>query len=202
MIIFLVFFLGLTTLLSIRYVQVDNAPPFAARQSSFAFTPPAQALTGRLSAIYGKVEVLTRENDEFTESPQGATLSQGESVATKKNSGAMLTLVNALTLEMEENAEINLINLITETLTIWQKSGTITYQPSSPISVRALHSLLVINPGSTTVTIDEKIIAVHVVQGSVKLALVDADNTTNVWTAEKGQRIIIDDEDRSIVLRR
>jgi hypothetical protein len=56
------------------------------------------------------------------------------------------------------------------------------------------------NPGDVTINIIDTDSSVTVKTGSVKFALVDNDNNTNVWNLQSGQRANIDDQTRQVTL--
>lgn len=195
-------FLGLAGILTFRYFQVKNSPAFAPQPSSFTLSPPSQAITAALSESAGVVEQFTREADDYQEATPGGAIRQGESIATKRGS-AVIALDTLGSVSMGDNSEMSFVSLIPTSLVVWQKSGTVAYEvnASDPFSIRALHALITLS-GDASLAIDGTDILFRVTKGTAKLALVDTDNNTNVWNIVEGQRAIVDDEARSVRLRK
>ena len=196
------FFLGFAGVIGFRYFQGKNIPAFTLQTSSFTFKPPAQAKSGILTETRGKVEKLSRDDNDYYAASPGAQILIGESVATKVDSHASVTVEDLVTTVLESNAELVFANLFPENTVLQQKSGTVRYDVSKDrnIAVRALHALISIISGTTTVTVIGTNTKVSVITGFVKVALVDADNNTHVYGLQTGERAVIDDEVREIYL--
>ncbi|MCX6792086.1 MAG: hypothetical protein NT149_03555 [Candidatus Gottesmanbacteria bacterium] len=97
-------------------------------------------------------------------------------------------------------AELVFANLFPTDFVLQQKTGKIEYLVTQPISVRALHTLVTINSGDTTINIIDTDMSITVKSGSVKFALVDNNNNTNVWDLKAGQRANIDDANSQVYL--
>ncbi len=196
------FILGLTALLILRYVQVKSKQAFTPLPSDFSLNPPAQALTGTLTITKGKAMKFSRTGSEYEEASTGAQILIGESVATKENSAATVSVNGIATAVLESKAELVFANLFAENMLLLQKSGKITYNvnPEKQLSARTLHALISLTPGSTTINIIDTDMSVSVKTGSAKVALVDTDNNTRVWNLKEGQRANIDDTAREVFL--
>lgn len=193
--------LGLIGTITYRYLHVKNSAPFARQPSTFTLEPPAGAISGTLLETRGVVEKLARDDKEFRVASPGATILEGESVATK-NGSAVATLGNFGTLTLLDTAEIQFANLLPEAILVWQKSGLVRYETNdkSRLSVRALHALAELS-GEATITVRFSTVTIQVIRGKVKLGLVDLQNNTNVWYIPEGSSAHIDDETRRVVLR-
>lgn len=180
-------FLGLAGVLTFRYFQVKNNPPFTPQPSSFTLSPPSQAITASLSESAGVVEQFTREADDYQEATPGGAIRQGESIATKDGS-ATITLGTLGTISMEEDSETSFVSLIPASLLLRQKSGTVTYEVNSTnsFSIRVSDALITLN-GDATVAMDK----ITVTKGTARLAQVDANNNTNVWDIIKGETVTL-----------
>lgn len=196
------FIFGLTALLVLRFVQVKSKQAFTPLPSDFSLNPPAKALTGTLTITKGKAEKLSRTGNAYEEASTGAQILIGESVATKENSLASVTVNGLVTVILESKAELVFANLFTENMLLLQKAGKATYDVATEkqLSVRTLHALVSITSGSTTINIIDTDMSVSVKTGSAKLALVDMDNNTRVWNLKEGQRATIDDTAREVFL--
>lgn len=196
------FIFGFTTLLVARSIQIKYTPAFAPQTSTFALTPPAQALSGTLTITKGKAEKLSRTAPAYEEASTGAQILIGESVATKENSAATVSVPNIVTTVLGSKSELVFANLFADNILLFQKAGTITYDVATDkqLSIRALHALISITSGSTTINIIGTDTSVSINTGSAKVALVDTDNNTRVWNLKKGQWISINDTTRNVVL--
>lgn len=202
------FLIGLGAVLGYQYLKarqtaliVEPRPeadqPMA---GTFALVPPSEALSGVLTVTSGHAEKLSREDAEYKEASSGAQILLGESIATKTNSTAVTTVHGFVTATMGPVSELVFANLFPKNFVLQQKSGKIEYQVNQPISVRALHALVNINPADVTINIIDTDMSVTVKTGSVKFALVDTDNNTKVWELKAGERANIDDAAREVFL--
>lgn len=175
---------------------------FTPLPSTFSLNPPARSLTGMLTITKGKAEKLSRTGSEYEEASTGAQILIGESVATKENSLASVTINGIVTVILESKSELIFANLFAKNMLLLQKAGKATYDvvTEKQLSVRALHALISIASGSTTINIIDTDMSVSVKTGSAKLALVDMDNNTHVWNLKEGQRATIDDTTRKVFL--
>lgn len=197
----IVIVLGFAGFFAYRYVRVQKTTPFLPQPSSTILEPPKQAVTGILTLVNGSVTQKTRQSDEFREASAGGKILQGESVATKLGS-ATISFEPIGTVFMGNQTELAAVNLVPGENVFLQKSGTVQYEAGTqfPLSVRALHSLSEIS-GNTTITILGTSITVRVTEGTTKLALVDQNNDTKVWTVNMGHQADIDDVSRNVTVR-
>lgn len=197
------FIFGFTTLLIARSIQINYTPAFAPQTSTFSLTPPAQALSGTLTITKGKAEKLSRTSPAYEETSTGAQILIGESVTTKENSTATVSVANIVTTVLGSKSELVYANLFADNMLLFQKAGTITFDVATDkqLSVRALHALISITSGSTTVNIIDSDLSVSINTGSAKVALVDTDNNTRVWHLKEGQWISLNDTTREVRLK-
>lgn len=198
----LFFIVGFITVLVGRSMQIQNIPAFSPQTSTFSLTPPAQALSGTLTITKGKAEKLSRTAPAYEEASTGAKILIGESVTTKEHSAAAVTIPNIVTTIFGSTSELVFANLFAENMLLLQKTGQITYDvaPEKQLGIRALHALISITSGSTTINIIGTDTSVSINTGSAKVALVDTDNNTRVWNLKEGQWISINDTTRNVVL--
>jgi len=201
---FLIGFVGVVGYQYLRSKQTAPAVTTPASQSmpepTFALVPPSQAVSGILTVTSGHAEKLSRTDSEYKEASTGAQILLGESVATKANSSATVAVNGIVAAAMGSNAELVFANLFPNNFVLQQKAGKIDYLVTKPISVRALHTLVTMNPGETSINIIDTDISITVITGSVRFALVDADNNTKVWNLKAGQRANVDDQAREVFL--
>lgn len=196
------FFIGLLTLLVLRFGQVKFARIFTPQPSTFSLAPPAQAVSGTLTITYGKADIFTRTAPDYQEASTGAKILIGESVATKEYSAATASVNGIVTAVLGSKTELVFANLFPDNMLLIQKAGQSTYTlaPGKHISVRALHALIALYSGITTITINGTTVSVVTNTGSAAIALVDTDNTTRVWNLGSGQSAAVDDTKRQVLV--
>lgn len=208
--VLLAFVLGFGVVMGYQYLKMkqETVPvllPQPARKQptpepTLALAPPSEAVSGTLTVTSGHAEKFSRNDTEYKEASTGAQILLGESIATKENSSAVTEIAGILKAGLGPNAELVFANMFPANFVLQQRAGKIDYLVTQPLSVRALHSLVTISPGETTITIIDTDMSIIVKTGSVKFALVDTDNNTNVWNLKAGQRANIDDAARKVKL--
>lgn len=209
----LAFLLGFGGVFGFRFIRTqqtntDIASPIAEPRpgadrslaGTLALKPPSEAVSGILTVITGHAQKFSRGETEYKEASTGAEILLGESIATKGNSAATADIDGIVTVHFGPTAELVFANMFPNNFLLQQKNGKIEYTAAKPISVRALHTLTEIQPGTVAITIIDTDISVTVTSGFAKLALVDKDNNTHVWNLAAGQRANIDDAARDVTL--
>ena len=201
------FAIGFTGVAAYGFFRTQTAQPptvvtgtIPTLQPTFALTPPSEAVSGMLTQTTGHVLKLSRTDSDFKEASAGAVILTGESLATKDQSAATATVSGILTVSLGQNAEVAFANMYPSNFVLLQKSGQAEYRIFSPISVRALHTLIGLEPGNFTITIINTDLSVTVTSGSATIALVDTDNNTHIWNLSQGERANIDDATRQVYL--
>lgn len=203
------FFLGFFGIFGYLYIHAQTSVPVRVipktttaptPEPTFALVPPASSVTGVLAVTRGHAEKFSRGDTEYKEASTGAQILPGESVATKAESGAVVTVQTIVTSALSEQAELVYANMFLNNFVVQQKAGEISYAASKPISVRVLHSLVSIQPGETLITITDSDVDISVKTGSAKLALVDLNNDTHVWTLTEGDSASVSDTSRRVRL--
>lgn len=203
------FLCGVGAVLGYRYMHAKRVPPPSVTiqqptptpQPTFALEPPSEAVSGILTITHGKAQKWSRNDDGYKEASSGAQILTGESVVTEDQSTAVATISGIANITFAQNAELGFANLYPMDMVVQQKSGKIIYDVTDtghPFAVRALHMLVSINSGQTTINIVDTDTSVTVTTGSAKLALVDTDNNTHVWELSAGHRANIDDTARQV----
>ena len=202
----LLFLIGTVSVVAFRLWQVKGAGhiSFAPQQSSFVFKPPSDALKGKFLLINGSVKKEQREKNDFEDVNIREEILQGEKIATGKKSQATVEFPNFVKVNLGSNAEIGFNNLIPANFLLSQSLGSVTYellQDNVPLSVRSLHVLLTVNSGKSEVAVSDETIAVKVLSGKAKLALVDLENKTHVWEIKEGQKALVNDTQRRVEIK-
>ena len=207
LLLLLAFVLGFGGVAGYQYFRTKQEAPVVVTpavqptpEPTFALVPPSQAVSGILTVTTGHAQKFSRNDTEYKEASIGAQILLGESVATRENSSATASVSGIVTVSMGPSAELVFANLFPTDFVLQQKSGKIEYLVTQPISVRALHTLVTIGSGDTIINIIDTDMSITVKTGSVKFALVDNDNNTNVWDVQAGERANIDDVTRQVYL--
>ena len=180
-------------------VQSEISPPTP--EPTLALVPPSGAVSGILTVVSGHAEKFSRNDTEYKEASTGAQILLGESIATKANSTATTSASGIVNISLGPSAELVFANLFPANFVLQQKTGKVDYLISSPISVRALHTLISMEPGEVIVNIIDTDLSITVKSSQIKFAIVDNDNNTNVYNLKAGQRANIADETRQVFIR-
>lgn len=207
LLVIVAFVLGFGAVLGYHAIRTKLTVPTAVQTASqstpeptLALVPPAQAVSGVLTVTIGHAKKFSRNETEYKEASTGAQILLGESIATSANSSATASVGGIVNVSLGPTAELVFANLFPVNFVLQQKNGKIEYRVTTPISVRALHTLISMNPGVVTVNIIDTDMSIAVTTGSVKFAIVDNDNNTRVYTLGAGQRANIDDVAREVFL--
>lgn len=200
---FVSFFLaGVAVVVGIRIARTRTAQPptFTPSRSTFSLAPPSEALSGTLTSTIGSVEKQPRDKEDFEQVSEGEVVLQGEALRTAAGSSATLLFSDISEISLGPHAQVGLISLLPESFLIHQTSGTVTYEIIGDISfsVRSLHTLIQLQPGEGQMKVEGKLITLEIFSGGAKLALVDLENQTRVWSIEEGQKATINDAEGSV----
>lgn len=192
--------LGLTAVFAFRSWQVSRIPtlPFTPETSVTTLTPPTQSLQGIILSQRGVVKKLGRGQTEFAPIDATKPILQGEIVITENYARANIRIGTIGAVILDASSEVDFVNLIPENLVIHQKEGNIQYDTTQPLSVRSLHMLLTLFKGSGRVTARNGLISVTISDGEARLAMVDNDNNTHVWSLTEGQTAMVNDEKQTV----
>lgn len=201
------FLIGFGAVAAYQYYKTQLPPPIVQTglvtitpEPTFALVPPQQAISGTLTVLSGHAKKFSRNDTEYKEASTGAQILLGESIATEENSSATASVSGIVNVSLGPSAELVFANVFPSNIVLQQRAGKITYTVTNPVSVRLLHTLATLNPGVVTITIIDTDTSITVTKGSVKFALVDNDNKTNVWNLDEGKRANIDDQAREVTL--
>lgn len=198
----LLFLAGVVLVFVFRIFQVKSVekPSFSPRESAFSLNPPSESLIGRVLSVEEKVEKEPRDSEDLRVVEVGEKILQGEKLATKGGSSATVEFENFAQVTLGPNSEISFVSLIPQGFLVGQASGSVDYeliQREDSLSVRVLHSLIEFSEEGR-VEIDGDEVSVKAVSGTVKLAMVDLDNKTQVVELAEGQTALIIDSQRRI----
>ncbi len=170
--------------------------------SPFTLRPPSLSIHGVLDQLKGTVTHKTRDADKFMDASQSANIYIGESIATGDDGNATILISDLSTISMNKNAEIAFLNLFKENSVFQQKSGSVHYEivSKNPVAIRALHTLIQSSEAIVTIHIIDTDITVLAEKGIVKIAIVDTDNVTHVYSLSEGKSANIDDISRTVTI--
>ena len=205
-VLILVVLAGIVGVLGFRFWQVKKVEktPFLPKEFSFSLQPPSEALTGKLIEVKGEVKKESRNDEEFQEVEEGKEILDGEKLATRKDSKAVIEFPGFAEVTLDSDSETTFVNLIPSGFLISQSLGSVTYklwQDNTPLSVRSLYALLTIDSGESEVMVKEEEISIKILSGKAKLALVDLENETHIWKLEEGQKALIDNAERRVEIK-
>ena len=204
--LFLLFLIGIGIVLGFRFWQVKKVEktPFLPKKSFFSLQPPSEALTGKLIEVKGEVKKEPRKDEEFQEVEEGKEILDGEKLATRKDSKAVIEFPGFAEVTLDSDSETTFVNLIPSGFLISQSLGSVTYklwQDNTFLSVRSLYALLTIDSGESEVIVKEEEISIKILSGKAKLALVDLENEIHIWKLEEGQKALIDNAERRVEIK-
>ncbi len=200
----LMFTLGFVSVLGYRIYQTKKFKQisFFPQISDFKLQPPTLALTGNVEQINGEVKKRGREDKDFREIKTGEKIIQGEVLNTGEKARVDINFPGFVKLKIQPNSEIGFNDLIAEKFLISLKNGNLNYEITTDksISVRSLHllSTYMTGYGKINTNQDAGLINIEVASGSAKLALVDQENNTQVVELNAGQKVEVDDTQRTV----
>ena len=201
------FFLGLILVSIGRVVQVQlRREVFTPQKSTFTFKPPEQAIKGKVRSVNGDVRKQSRDSDKLEKIDVPQPVLQGDKIVTRKNAAVTIQFDDIGIVNINSDSTVNIISLLPASFLIQQTSGDVTYESVSnkPLSIRSLHALFTIQSGRATVESDREKgeLIISVASGKGKLAMIDTENETHTWDIKAGQKAVIDDEARTVKIRK
>jgi len=203
---FLFFFvfllLGIAIVLSYHYwIAKFITPGISQITTKFSLeNAPSESLSGSIATMSGKVNWQSRTATKFALVKLNQKIQQGEELNTGNNGKVGVKIQNNALVLLQPNTHISIIQLLPINFVFAQDKGEAEYANTiqTPISVRSLDLLSVITKGKAIITVDQKkqIVTVAVVQGSVKEAYQDLQQTNNVMNLNQGQTFVFDETNK------
>ena len=201
-IISILFFTGIISFFVYRsyLVKKEAAIPFSPKDTILSLDPPSSALIGKVVKATGTVEKLARDKKEFEKISEGIEILQGESIKTDRLSNTEVEFLDYALITLSQNTQVVFANLLPSNFLIHQIDGQTWYKIFSdkPISIRILHSLITIHAGEMDAKLQGDLLTIQVIEGQTKLAMVNLDNETNIYSLAKGDSVSIDDANRRV----
>ena len=200
-----IFIAILTVAGRIFYVQSLPKISFTPNPTLPTLEPPKQAYRGTIRALKGDVKKIARTADDFAPIDRTDSILQGEVVATGNNASIKIAMekMDDIIIKLKENTEVEFANLVYPSVVLRHRLGSATYATTtSSFSIRSLHALIELGTGAVSITTDDQTVTVQLEEGVVKLAMIDANNDTHVWKLTPGQKAVIDDEARTVTIKK
>jgi len=157
---------------------------------------PSSTIKAEVTSLGGDAIWISRLSKSPELLKKNQQIQQGESIETKSDSYANLT-IGGLVFELDENSKISLIQALPKSIVIEQDSGVINYtskNESSPLAIKVKHLLIRPADGEIKVKASVKSIEVEVIDGElVKIAYNNLDYTTETVSLSKGEVFMFDD---------
>lgn len=193
----------LALLLRVGYIASLPKPSFTPKPDTTLLAPPTHALKGTVMTLTGEVKKLARNAEDFTPLDSTQPILEGEVIAT--GNAARITLsFNGGIIILHPNTELEFSNGVYPSLLFRLRSGTVDVthvDAHDPLYIRALHTINKLY-GDTTFAIEESTLTVTAKTGSVQLGMIDANNETHVQEIKEGQKAIIDDNEKTVKIKK
>jgi hypothetical protein len=201
LLIFIVCFLvGSSIMLEYHYGSslfkggVAAKPPITTKFS--LANAPSESLRGEIASMSGTVEWLSRTAANSVQVKNGQQIMQGEDITTGKNGKAVVRIQNDASLLLYPNTHVSIIQLLPGNFVFLQDKGSVDYENtvSTPVSVRTLDLVSLLNNGIAKITVDsDDIVTISVEKGVITEGFEDTQNTSNVVMVKAGQTYVFDD---------
>lgn len=151
----------------------------------FRLVPPAEAISGNLVNMKGKIYKKARGEEDFKIIEQDINVIEGESLKTDNDSSVDVIFEGIGKSSLDPNSQIILTNLNPKNFIISQEQGSIKYEnisDDSTISVRVGIVLFEMSKGKALIIFDFAggTVEVEQITGVGKAAWVDEQNETKV----------------------
>lgn len=159
--------------------------------------PPSQALKGTITSISVPVERIPWDSTAHIPATATAIIYQGDEIIAGNGGSASIVIPSVMSMNIGETADVIFSNLLSEKITIRQKSGLVEYNNESviyPLSLRATGALLELSTGSAKIAIDGIAVRISMQTGSGTLGYVNNENITNVWDLAPNDTAEINDD--------
>jgi len=162
---------------------------------------PSQTLRGTVLSLTGEVLWQSRIASEPASIATLSSVQQGEELVTSESGEFTVQFLKTCTIKMSQYTHLNFAQTLPSAIVLQQRKGvvSITNACTTPLSVRALHLLIQINQGESTISVDEEenIITIDVLTGDVTVAYNDDENVSTVLNLKNGETLTFDDTTRT-----
>jgi len=161
--------------------------------------PPSESLTGTLNSFLGTVNWESRDATQSSPLSSRAVIKQGDYIETGEDGTVAITFSAAVTVTIEENSYIHIVQTLPANIVFSQNKGTVTYERTgdAPVTVRGLSLIVDLDEKSMIrVTVDEETetVVVTAEQGSGVAAYNDTDFETVKLTLNEGEALTFDNQ--------
>lgn len=162
---------------------------------------PSDSLKAMITSFAGDVFWESRVASEPSRLTKDILFKQGETIETGENGSVVASVPQVLLLGIERSTKLSLIQTLPQNLVLAQISGSVTYTKlgDSPISIRSLRLLTVLESGEVRVVVNDEdgIVSVAVIKGAATLAFNDADFVVTKVSLSTGEGYVFYNETRT-----
>lgn len=166
-------------------------------------TPPSKSLKGSIISRSGTLFWESRIATAPSELKNNVQIQQGERLITKDKSSITVNFDHVCSIVFSENADLSFIQTLPVDFVVEQKKGTIKYvvNGNTPLSIRIRNALITKISGTIqiTVTDDDPIISISVIQGTARIGFNDLDYVSQVFTLQEGQVYEYNNDERTAI---
>ncbi len=163
---------------------------------------PSESLRGTITSMSGEVQWQSRIATEPAKLNDPHEIQQGEELIASNGAKLTLEFQDSTKLTIFPDSHLSIIQTLPTNMVFSQPKGKILYEKlgKSPVSIRSLHLVTLINEGSLELSIDEENseIRANVLEGSAQIAYNDLELLSHVETVKKNQIITFNDVTRDI----
>ena len=198
LVLFIIFFAAAAAATILIYTSLARTntnllKPFFPKTYFSVANPPSESQVGQIATLSGSVAWESRTSNIAVTITVPQKIQQGEELDTLANGKATIDFKNAVSISVDPNSQVGIIQTLPANLVFDQKQGLVTYTKEGdlPISVRTFDLLTNVD-GSAIFSNDPKTFEVEVTvsSGSAKAAYDDLNYNTHVVTVEKGHRFL------------
>lgn len=165
---------------------------------------PSGTIKGAITKMEGDVSWQSRVATEAAIITAPITIQQGENLKTGSKSGILLNFQDAVSVDISENTEIDVIQTLPTNIVYSQPSGSAKYFKlgTFPVSVRTKYLLAAID-GDVTISYDQAkpAITLKISNGSATLAYNDKKYISHEVVLSKGQTYTFNYDTRKGVVK-
>lgn len=163
---------------------------------------PKESVIGNITALQGDVSWQSRTATAAVSLYRPIQIQQGEMLATQQGGYVAVSFPSVADISLQPLSKLEIVQTLGSDAVFSQKQGEILYSKTgrTPVSVRSLNALIVLDNGKMNVEIGktESFITISVLNGAATLAYNEYDFKSNVITISEGKVAVFDSQTRTI----